>query len=296
MRMMLRVLVFLLPLSAVAAPAGEKRFLWKVSSGNAHVYVLGSIHAAKKELYPLPAEIEKAYAASKFLVVEADQGKTEPARLQQMIFERGFYKPGESLSKALPADRLKSALELAAKIGLPAAQAERMKPWFLALTVSMARVQALGYDPAFGVDRHFMDAAKAKGQEIKELESTEFQLNLLSGFSDDLQALFISSTLEDLEKIEENMKKMFEAWTRGDVDGLEKLVLTEGMAKRPETAPLRKKLFDERNVGMAEKIESYLKTGDVHFVVMGAGHLLGEKGVAALLVKKGFKVEQIEGP
>jgi uncharacterized protein YbaP (TraB family) len=294
MRMMLRVLVFLLPLSALAGTAGDKRFLWKVSSGSAHVWMLGSIHAAKKEIYPLPAEIEKAFAASKILVVEADQNKVDPAKLQQMIFERGLYKPGESLSTKLPAEGAKKALELAAKIGLPAAQAERMKPWFLALNVSMAKIQALGYDPKLGIDHHFMEAARAKDKPIQELESTQFQLDLLAGFSDDLQILFVTSTLEDLDRIEEDMKKMFAAWTRGDVDALETLVLKEGMAKRPEMAPLRMKLFDDRNVAMAEKVAGYLKTGEVHFVIMGAGHLLGEKGVVELLRKKGFKVEQIE--
>ena len=292
--MILRGIVFLLPLSALAGTAGDKRFLWKVSSETAHVYLLGSIHAAKKEIYPLPAEIEKAFAASKILVVEADQSKVDPVKLQQMVLARGLYKPGESLSTKMPPEGARKALELAAKIGLPAEQAERMKPWFLCLNVSMAKIQALGYDPKLGIDQHFMEAARAKGKPIQELESTEFQLDLLAGFSDDLQTLFVTSTLEDLDKVEENMKKMFDAWTRGDAEALEKLVLTEGMAKRPDMAPLRLKLFDERNVGMAEKVAGYLKTGDVHFVVMGAGHLLGEKGVVELLRKKGFKVEQIE--
>jgi hypothetical protein len=220
----------------------------------------------------------------------------DPANLQQLDLERGIYKPGESLSTKMPPEGAKKALELAAKIGLPAEQAERMKPWFLCLNVSMAKIQALGYDPKFGIDHHFMEAAREKGKPIQELESTVFQLDLLAGFSDDLQTLFVASTLEDLDKVEESMKKMFDAWTRGDADALETLVLKEGMAKKPEMAPLKLKLFDERNAGMAEKVEGYLKTGDVHFVVMGAGHLLGEKGVVALLRKKGFKVEQVESP
>jgi uncharacterized protein YbaP (TraB family) len=290
----LGVLLLLLAACGEKPAAGQKRFLWKVTAESGHDYLLGSIHVAKKELYPLAPEIEKAFQDSKLLVVEADQAKLDPGVLRQMIAERGLYKEGESLSKNLPPERAKRALELAAKVGLPAEQAERMKPWYLALTASMMRVQKAGFDPKLGIDQHFMDKARAKDMPILELESPRFQLDLLSGFSDDLQALFIASTLEDLDEVEKKMAEIFELWTRGDARALEKVVLTEGLNKKPEMAPLRYKLFDERNLAMAAKVEGYLKSPDVHFVIMGAGHLLGENGVAEILRRKGYQVEQIE--
>ncbi len=167
-----------------------------------------------------------------------------------------------------------------------------MKPWFLAVNASMLHLQRLGYDPKHGIDRHFMTAARSIGREIKELESSEFQIELLSSFSEELQALFIASTLEDLGEVGPKMDRIFEAWKNGDVATLETLVVTEGLAKQPAMAPLKAKLLDDRNVGMAEKVVGYLKTGDVHFVVMGSAHLLGATGVVELLRKQGFQVEQ----
>lgn len=293
MRLLLRALLLPLLVSCSGEPAApQKRFLWKVSDGKAHAWVLGSIHVAKPELYPLAPEITKAFEASKVLVVEADQGKLDPAALQKMIAERGFYPEGRSLSSALPEGPRKKALELAAKAGIPAEQAERMKPWFLALNASMMKVRAAGYDPALGIDAHFMKLARAQGKPIRELESPRFQLDLLSGFSEPLQNLFVESTLEDLDEVEKKMAEIFELWKRGDAEALEKIVLTDGLSKKPEMAPLRLKLFDERNVAMAEKVAGYLKSGELHFVIMGAGHLLGDQGVAALLRAKGLQVEQ----
>ena len=288
------LLLIVIPLRLGAEPAaGEKRFLWKVSSDKGQAWLLGSIHVAKPDLYPLPAEIERAFEASAALVVEADQSKADPAAMQKLVIERAFYKPGD----ARPAEeRQKAARDLAAKVGIPAPQADLMKPWFLALNASVLQLQKLGFDPKHGIDRHFMDAARAKNKPIKELESAEFQIGLLAGFSEDLQALFVSSTLEDLDGVEKKMDQIFSAWTRGDAPGLEALVVTEGLAKRPEMAPLKTKLLDDRNVGMAAKVEEYLKSGEVHFVVMGSAHLLGGTGVAELLRKKGYKVEQIEAP
>jgi uncharacterized protein YbaP (TraB family) len=44
---------------------------------------------------------------------------------------------------------------------------------------------------------------------------------------------------------------------------------------------------------MVSKIEDYLRTGETHFVVVGAGHLLGEKGIINLLRQKGYQIEQL---
>ena len=43
---------------------------------------------------------------------------------------------------------------------------------------------------------------------------------------------------------------------------------------------------------MASKIEGYLKTKETYFVVVGAGHLVGSKGIIQMLKEKGYSVEQ----
>jgi uncharacterized protein YbaP (TraB family) len=286
---------FLVPLLAGCGGAekpAETRFLWKVGADGTHVWLLGSIHVAKPSLYPLPPEIERAFAESKALVVEVDQAKADPAALQRLVAERGLFPPGQSLRTAYPEPRVKQALELAAKAGLPAAQAEQMRLWYLNLNATMLQVRKLGYDPAHGIDQHFIEAARKKGLPIKELESVQAQLDLLSGFSDELQGLMLESTLEEYDEVPKKLEEIFAIWGRGDAAALEKALLEDGLAKKPALEPVRRKLFDERNAAMAAKVEGYLKSGDVHFVVMGAGHLLGEQGVAALLRQKGYAVEQ----
>lgn len=291
MRRIVRCSAALVLLASCGPAAPRKHFLWKVSSDSAHAWLLGSIHVARPELYPLAPEIEAAFAASKILVVEADQEKADPARMQKLVVERGYYQEGEARPSE---ERRKAARELAAKAGLPASQADLMKPWFLAVNASMLHLQKLGYDPRQGIDRHFMNAARLAGKEIRELESSEFQIDLLSSLGEELQALFVDSTLEDLAEAGPKMDRIFAAWKQGDVATLETLVVTEGLAKQPAMAPLKARLLDDRNVGMAEKVAGYLKTGEVHFVVMGSAHLLGANGVADLLRKKGFNVEQVE--
>ncbi|HXX94763.1 MAG TPA: TraB/GumN family protein [Planctomycetota bacterium] len=293
----LGVLAFLAPTDVRAErfpSRGDRTFLWKVSSPSTTVYLLGSVHMAKKDLYPLAKPIEDAFARSKVLVVEADEGKMDPVEMQKLVLEKGFYPAGESLSTKLAPEKLKTVEALLGKLGLRLEQVNQMRPWYLAVTASVLALQKLAYDPQLGIDRHFIQAAKDQGKELKELESIQFQIDLLSGLSQDLQELFVAATLDEVDDVEKRMEKVMSAWKKGDDKELYRLLITEGMAKRPELAPLQKRLLDDRNEGMVKKVEEYLRTKDVHFVVAGAAHMIGEKGICELLRKKGYTVEQVE--
>ena len=61
-----------LVVSSGAYAENDKAFVWQVSSEQATVYLMGSIHFADKSFYPLRKEIEEAYSRSNALVVEMD--------------------------------------------------------------------------------------------------------------------------------------------------------------------------------------------------------------------------------
>jgi uncharacterized protein YbaP (TraB family) len=44
---------------------------------------------------------------------------------------------------------------------------------------------------------------------------------------------------------------------------------------------------------MVSKIEEYLKEKETFFVIVGAGHLVGNQGIIELLKGKGFPLEQL---
>jgi uncharacterized protein YbaP (TraB family) len=286
-------LLLLPPAAPASVERGSKLFLWKASSPTTEVYLFGSIHLGKKEWYPLAKEIEAAFEKSKYLAVEADESKTDPAQLQQLALQHGIYLPPDALSKHASPETMKALGALAEKLGLPAAQLEQMKPWLLSISLSSLSLIKLGYSPDLGIDRHFLKAAKDK-KEILELESMEYQIKLLSGLSEELQLKFLELTLEEADNAKERMEKIVGAWSKGDAATLEDEMLKKRAAKNAAQAEFQAKLIDERNVGMAKKIGEYLKTKDVHFVVVGSAHLIGEKGIVKLLEKDGFKVEQLE--
>lgn len=74
---------------------------------------------------------------------------------------------------------------------------------------------------------------------------------------------------------------------KGDEKAL--LELTNSMAGDAE---YNKAMLIDRNIGMADKIDGYLKSDKKaeYFIVVGAAHYLGEHGVIKLLEDKGYTV------
>jgi uncharacterized protein YbaP (TraB family) len=148
----------------------------------------------------------------------------------------------------------------------------------------------LGYDPSYGVDNYFLSKATGR-KNILELESLDEQLHLLSNLSGKDQELLLTLSLKDLQNAGQEANKLVQAWKTGDTSGME-AVITKSIKEDPKLVPIYEKLIYERNRRMVSKIEGYLKGNGTYFVVVGAGHLSGEKGIVETLGKKGYRVEQ----
>ena len=272
-------------------PSGGKGkvFLWEAKSANNTVYILGSIHLAKPSLYPLDKRIEDAFKRSNTLVVEVNIEAFDPITLQQTFMERGIYSDGTTIKDHLSQKTFKLVSDKLGGSG-SLSQMGIFKPWFLSITLATLELLKLGFDPEYGVDKHFL--RKAKGKRILELESLEYQLSLFDGFTDKQQDLLLFSTLLDLKIIKKEMGSLIKAWKNGNADKVEE-ILMRGLDEHPQILPIIEKIFYERNRKMVLKIERYLGTNSTYFVVVGAGHLVGEKGIIQLLKKKGYSLQQL---
>ena len=290
---MKRIIVLLLVAVFYLSAANDTGMFWKVKDvkGNDKVYLLGSIHVVPDNIYPLKKEILSSFEAADFLVVEADAANIDMAKVQQMTMEKGMYKPGNDLKKNISEKLYKDLAEELKKTGMVTIDnVGTMKPWLIALTLSQLQLMKMGLNMENGIDMHFLKLAKDK-KKILELESAAFQIELLSGFSDELQVEFLKSSVEESDKLKEKFDGMVESWKKGDAGELVK-VIKEEYKDKPKLQPIYKKLIDDRNITMTDKIEGYLndKTDKKYFVVVGAGHLVDKGGIVDLLKNKGFKV------
>ena len=279
-----------------AVPDGEvssqqgKSFLWKVQSDASTVYILGSVHFLKKEDYPLSPRIESSFEQSDFLVVEANI--QDPTKMNlQSIKEKAFYPPEEKIEDHISPETYELLKREADRLGVPLQFFQMQRPWFLSMALTAMELMKLGYDPSYGVDNYFL--SKASGmKKILELESLDEQFQLLSNLSDQEQELLLVLSLKDIQNTAREINKLVQAWKAGEPNEVAPIMM-ESLKQDPQLVSIYEKLLDERNGRMTSKIEGYLKGKGTYFVIVGAGHLVGEKGIIAILGKKGFRVEQL---
>jgi len=268
----------------------RKGFLWKVQSKTGTAYIIGSIHAYKSELYPLPKKMEDVFDKSDALAVEANVNEAKPESMMTMI-NGALYNDRTMLEKHLSRETYEMTIQKLKELGLPLEIFQNTKPWFVALTLTSMELQKLGLSPEYGIDNYFLKKAENR-KRVVELESIDYQVNLLSGFSDAEQELFLVSTLKDLDLLKKEINTILTAWNTGDTKTMESYV-SKSLQDDPRMLPIYKKLVFDRNKNMASKIEGYLKTDEQYCVVVGAAHLVGKDGIIEILKRKGYIVEQL---
>jgi uncharacterized protein len=272
---------------AVASPAGHRNgLMWKATSATNTVYLLGSIHLASPDMYPLPPQIEAAFRNSAVLIVEADLNKVNLLKMQALIAATGFYPPGDSLWNHVNPHTKKLIEGFCADNNLAPEVFARMKPWMVMITVSARSALKSGMQADLGIDKHFLD--RANGMRVEQLESAEWQLQLLANIPDSEQERYLAANIQS-SGTEGRLAEMKSAWLTGDAGRLDTLI----SAELRDAADVGKKLFADRNPHMTEVVEHHLKSNEPAFVIVGAGHLVGKDGVIRQLQREGFKVEQV---
>jgi hypothetical protein len=279
--------------NVLAQKAGAAPLIWEVRSAGNAVYLLGSIHLGRRDMYPMGPVVEKAYQASKIVALEAD-----PTNQQAVMaaISSSLYQPPETLQKNLPASlmaRLSGTLE---RYGIPLEQAQMMKPFLVAITLASIEYVKAGFDPSLGVDMHLAGRAKQDGKPLVELESFEGQMALMNNMSGRLQENLLQVTLDSIDKgeIPALVDSMINAWKAGDGMKLQDAVSAEERKLPAALAQeFHRKLMTDRNIAMAGKIETMLKGSDAHFIAIGAAHLLGQDSVLQMLSEKGYRVRPL---
>jgi len=290
---MIRKLLFLLfglCFSAQLIASEDKALFWKVESDNATVYLLGSIHYANKDFYPLRSEIENAFESSDALVVEVEMNADSMSSYNDLIASEGTYPGNETIKDHVSKETYESLKDQLKKLGIPLELVYKQKPGILVLTLTAVHVMRLGLDPALGIDLYFTSRAKGR-KNIVALETTEEQLRIFLDLPNG--DLVLRESLHSIDEAEELLDKVVEAWKRGDEKKLYQLLFEDALTQYPEFATIYDRLIYQRNIKMAKAIKGYLKTKETYFVVVGAGHFLGDKGIVRLLENAGYKVKRL---
>jgi uncharacterized protein YbaP (TraB family) len=275
----------LLMLSASALCAD----VWKVSSESGHVYIGGTFHLLTAADYPLPAAYDAAYKASQIVVLETDLDRFRDPAFQPVLVKAVSFEADRNITQVLKPSTLKQLQTWLATRNLALQNLAQLKPGMFSMTLSMLELQRLGLTGT-GVDEHFQQRAKQDGKPLQWFETAEQQLSMITGMGEGYEDDLIISTLRDLENMQAMMDDMKKAWREGDGAKLEAIALAPGLKEYPQ---LMDSLLFERNDKWIPGIERMIANKDTEFVLVGALHLVGKRGLLAQLQQRGFSIEKV---
>ena len=273
----------------VPAAPSPRPALWKLADADTTIYLFGSIHVLPDDYKWRTPVFDAALAKADSLVLEivVDDPKADDAATMQKLALSPGLPP--LLDRVAPADR-KALAALIAESKIPTATLDAMETWAAALSLASNMVASLKMSPDNGVERQLTSSFRGAGKPIAGLETTAQQLGFFDTLPEKVQREFLKSVIESGKDADAEFAKMIKAWSSGDTKGIA-ATFDDEMKDSPE---LNEILLKRRNANWAAWLKTRLETPGTIMVAVGAGHLVGDSSVQALLARDGLKVTRVQ--
>jgi uncharacterized protein len=272
--------------AAAALPDADPA-LWAVRDEDTTIYLFGTFHMLDGRPW-FNDEVRTAFDASSELVLEATQPEDQAA-IPQLVARYAMDTQGRPLSQRLPLEEREPLNRALADVNLSMLAAAPIDPWYASISLTVAAVQRAGLLGSNGAEGALTAAARARNMPIGQLESFEWQMQLLDGIPEDLQLFQLRATLRELSRLPEILGPALAAWSSGDVERLA-AVLDDPTNDDPR---LRRIFLSERNATWARWIRERMARPGTVFIAVGAGHLAGRDSVQAQLAEAGIRAARV---
>jgi uncharacterized protein YbaP (TraB family) len=274
----------------IAQPEMPPGFLWQVNINGSEFTLAGSIHAGKKENYPLPNAYLEAYKKADFIIFEI---KEDFESIKEHMFtyaEKDKLQEDQYLNNFLSPESME-ILALLFKGNEETLQRQyRYEGWLLNISVMGMTPKMIGYDPELAVDKYFHDLATNDQKTIIGLDQIETQFKLFE-FEAPLEAQIniLESGIKTIEMKAKSAQPLFEAYFGQDPDAFKKAFLASLDFENPQVKAMYERVFAKRNKAWVQKLIELSKaqTGN-YFMLVGCGHYFGPENVLELLKNEGF--------
>jgi uncharacterized protein YbaP (TraB family) len=271
--------------------AEDHGFLWRVSRDGRVSYLYGTIHLARLAwVFPGPSVVE-AIRDSDTVALELDVLDAEIQRRLQLAMSKEDGAPSQPVLPPALAERVRRRADAEC---IPAEALAKMTPELQAASLTVLAARRDGLDPAYSIDLMLSGFAHGAHKTVVSLETPEAQMQALA-VPDRAEAIaYVSDALDDLEagRTRPMLNRLAEIWASGDHDQLARYTEWCECVRTPAEQLVMKRLLDDRNPALADKIDALHRSGRNVFVAVGSLHMVGPSGLPALLAARGYKVER----
>jgi uncharacterized protein len=268
--------------------AKDRGFLWRITKDGRASYLYGTIHVSKLE-WALPGpQMLQALRQSDTVALELNP--IDPATIGQL--SQGMQnKSGLALPVALQA---RVARQAAASC-LPADQIKTLRPEFQITTLMVFALKRQGINPSYGADSVIAGIASSTQKPIQALETVADQLKLVQA---DNPAEALTALEEGLVQLEDGsaqtmMTKLAQSWANSDYATISSYADWCKCLNTDKERADMKRLLNDRNLPMAERIDTLHSQGRKVFTAVRTLHMIGPTGLPALMQKRGYVVDRM---
>lgn len=264
-------------------------FMWRIDKGGRTSYLYGTMHVARRDWAYPGTTLVSAMRASDVVALELDV--LDPAIMRRLLAGMA-PRPEDAVDEALKA-RLLAQVRAAC---LPEQILSVMSPEMASTSLVVMAARREGLDPAYAIDRSLAAVGRALGRPVISLETPEQQIAALRSRTRAQAQEAIEQTLDSLESGEAAplLRRIADVWAESrfsELDRYEEWCMC--MSTDAERA-LMKRLLDERNPAMAQRIDAMHSGGKRVFAAVGSLHMIGPTGLPQLLANRGYRVERLE--
>ena len=274
----------------IAQSDSPPAFLWQVNINGSEFTLAGSIHAAKKENYPLPNAYIEAYKEADFIIFEI---KEDFESIQEQIFayaEKDKLMEDQFLNNYLSPESMEILALLYKGNEETLHRQYEYEGWLLNMTVMGMTPKMIGFDPELAIDKYFHDLATSDQKPILGLDQIETQIQLFEFEAPlETQINILERGLKTVEMRARSEQPLFDAYFSQNRDAFEKAFLTPMDFENPQVKAMYDRVFASRNKAWVQKIiELANKEQGKYFMLVGCGHYFGPENILELLKKEGF--------
>ncbi|MBQ8808901.1 MAG: TraB/GumN family protein [Bacteroidales bacterium] len=269
------------------------QLVWKISGNGIKKpsYILGTHHGCPFTYCDSIPGLMKAFdkvdnIIGEINMIEFDQ--MSPERMQKMQAMMMMPADTSLLSLFNKEETVKVNAWLIKELGANLEMLSMMNPMTIMVTVQNKVMMEVIPDVAdmTTIDKYMQTLGQSKGKTIGELETTDYQMELLYGNSLEEQADALLEMI-DLGNSKELMIQLTDAYKSQNLDTLWE-IFQEQMTGYEYDA-----IVKVRNLNWEKQMKELLPKQTTLFVV-GAGHLPGEYGMINLLREVGYKVKPVK--
>ena len=269
------------------------QLVWKISGNGIKKpsYILGTHHGCPFTYCDSIPGLMKAFDKVENIIGEINMiefAEMSPERMQKMQAMMMMPADTSLLSLFSTEEAAKVNEWLGKKMGASLEMLSVMKPMTIMVTVQNKEMMEVIPEIATltTIDKYMQTLGQRKGKTIGELETADYQMELLYGNSLEEQA---DALLEMIDHGDSKglLQQLTNAYKSQNLDTLWK-VFQEQMTGYEYDA-----IVKVRNLNWEKQMKELLPQQTTLFVV-GAGHLPGEYGMINLLRKAGYKVKPVK--